>query len=248
MKLFRGIDSYSIEQGAVVTIGSFDGLHGGHSSILTLLRDRAETSNIASVVISFSPHPRVALGRAEGLKLLTSDAEKRYLLSESGIDALLLLEFDDAFSKLSYEEFVVDYLLRRVNMKELIVGFNHHIGHNGGDYSSLTKLAQKENFEVILAKEYNCGERISSTRIRGLIELGDIEAANRLLSHNYPIFGQTTLKGEMIIDEPLKLVPPPGRYLVTIDGSDSIIEIDDAQRIWCCERDKNIEIKLKKKV
>ncbi len=249
MRLYRGIDSFEPQGDCVVTVGSFDGVHSGHASLLDTLCGRARQRGAQSVVVSFSPHPRVTLGRAEGLKLLNSDMERALLLDSAGVDALLLLEFDTQFSALSYEEFVVEYLLKRVKMVELVVGFNHHMGHNGGGYENLTTLSARYNFETTLAKEYSCGEeQISSTTIRELLEAGEIEAANRLLSHNYPIFGWADNGGRVQSSEPLKLIPPEGEYLAEVDGAEQVIRVDGELTVWCQQSDKNVKIKLIKRL
>ncbi|MFI3285461.1 MAG: FAD synthetase [Rikenellaceae bacterium] len=249
MKLFRGIDSYDLQEHSVVTVGSFDGVHCGHLSLLHSLQERAKARDARSVVVSFSPHPRVTLGRAEGLKLLTSDNEKATLLNSVGIDALLLLEFNSQLSQLSYEEFVVEYLIKRVNMVELIVGFNHQLGHNGGSYNNLAQIEQRHNFRTVLAKEYSCGKQhVSSTIIRDLIEQGNLIHANELLSHNYPIFGWVNKAGIVQIREPLKLIPPVGEYRAIINGKDKKVIIDTSQRVWCDLKETDVEIRLLTKV
>ncbi len=137
MKIFRGVESIEDLGATAVAVGSFDGVHLGHSSLLTKLTSIAKATNTQSVVVSFSPHPRVVVGGGADLKLLTSDREKALLLESVGIDALLLIEFNEAFSSLSYEEFLIEYLVRRVSMQELIVGYNHRLGHNQGDFQSI---------------------------------------------------------------------------------------------------------------
>ncbi|MFR9503867.1 MAG: FAD synthetase [Rikenellaceae bacterium] len=248
MRLFRGIEEYTSLGDTVVTVGSFDGVHSGHRSLLKTLRERATARGLKSIVVSFSPHPRVALGRADGLKLLSSDIEKEFLLNQEGIDALLLLTFDKQLSTLSYEEFVVEYLIKRLNMKELIIGFNHHMGHNGGGSENLLLSAEQYNFKAIIADEFSQqGEKISSTVVRKLIESGDITSANRLLKQPYLIIGETNSLGALAHSEPLKLMPPAGHYICDVDGIEQLITIDEELTIWSNITNSEIEIKVKER-
>ncbi len=247
MQIFRGIESIRGFGATTVAVGSFDGVHSGHSSLLKELRERAHKMGRKSLVVSFSPHPRVTLQRAEGLSLLTSDTEKAELLRNEGIDALLLVEFNEEFSKLSYEEFLVEILQKQAGMAELIVGFNNHMGHNSGGYDNLKEVAQQNNFEITLVQEFGCGSSISSTTIRNLIEQGDLESANKLLGHPYLIIGECDSSSEVKLDNPLKLTPSPGRYLSEINGEIGSIVIDQQRRIWCEASATKVIIKIEKR-
>ncbi len=245
MQIFKGIDSITDIGETTVTVGSFDGVHSGHRSLLRLLRQRATQSGSKSVVVSFSPHPRVALSRSEGLQLLTSDSEKAELLANDGIDALLLLEFNKAFSELSYEDFLIKYLHQGANMIELIAGFNHHLGHNSGSFNDLKAVAASKNFAITLAEEYSTqGVHISSTAIRQLLENGEIAAANKLLAHPYLMIGDSDSMGRVSFDEPLKLIPPAGHYIADINGEKQQITIDQTKTIWCDTKEKRVNIKI----
>lgn len=245
MQIFKGIESIVGFGATVITVGSFDGVHKGHSSLLGQLTARAKASGRKSVVVSFSPHPRVTLGRAEGLQLLTSDREKAALLEEQGVDALLLLEFNEAFSALSYREFLLDYLQAQVGMEELIVGFNNHMGRDAGTYEDLVLLAQESNFEVTLFEEFSqYGEAISSTLIRAFLAKGEIEEANNLLSHPYLIIGEADKKGRVHLEEPLKLLPPEGIYLAMVNDQEELITIGSEKELWCEQKNSTVKIKL----
>ncbi|MFI3323664.1 MAG: FAD synthetase family protein [Rikenellaceae bacterium] len=245
MQLIRGIESLPCLGATTLTVGSFDGVHSGHRSLLKLLTERARAEGRASVVVSFSPHPRITLGRADGLKLLSSDEEKAILLEEVGVDILLLIEFDAALSALSYEEFIEKYLIEKVGMAELIVGFNHHMGRNGGGIEDIVACSTKNNFRVTIAHEYNIEQdKVSSTVIRHLLESGEITQANKLLSAPYLIVGQSCTNGEMHFDEPLKLIPAAGLYRAEVDGTIKDITIDTEQRVWCQTQNKTVIIKL----
>ncbi len=246
MQLYRGIESLPALGETTVTVGSFDGVHRGHFSLLTTLRQRAKAEGRQSVVVSFSPHPRVTLGRSEGLQLLSSDEEKASLLEHAGVDILILLSFDKSFSALSHEEFISEYLIKRIGMKELIVGFNHHMGHDGGNSDTMKMSATKYGFQLTPATEYtpHQGEKVSSSTIRQLLSQGHIEAAAELLGVGYLIIGETDTTGVVMLSEPLKLLPPSGKYLATVNGQREVVSIDTNGQIWSEQRDKNVKINL----
>ncbi len=249
MKLFRGIESIAGFGATTIAVGSFDGLHCGHALLLKTLRSRAKANGSKSVVVSFSPHPRVALSRAEGLQLLTSEEEKVELLNDQGIDALLIIEFNEEFSRLSYQDFLIDYLVKQAGMAELVVGFNNHMGHDSGGYAKLKEVAKDNNFEITLAEELlKSGETISSTLIRNLLSSGKIRKANKLLSHPYLMIGQSDEAGEVKFSEPLKLTPQAGVYKAEVNGEKQIIVIDEQKRVWCLQREALVKIKVKRKL
>ncbi len=245
MQLIRGIESLPCLGATTLTVGSFDGVHSGHRSLLKLLTERARAEGRASVVVSFSPHPRITLGRADGLKLLSSDEEKAILLEEAGVDILLLIEFDAALSALSYEEFIERYLIEKVGMEELIVGFNHHMGRNGGGTEDILACSTKNNFKVTIAHEYNMEQnKVSSTVIRRLLESCEITQANKLLAAPYLMVGQSDANGEVSFEQTLKLIPAAGLYRAEANGIIEDITIDTEQRVWCAQQDKTVIIKL----
>ncbi len=219
MRVFYGFEDLPTFRGAVCTVGSYDGVHVGHQRLIEECRLRAQQIGGESVLLTFEPHPRVVLGRAEGLKLLTTIDEKIELLAECGVDNLIVIPFDVAFSQLKYNDFVESYLLDRVRMKYMVVGYNHLFGHkNEGDYNHLRLLSEQRGFEVVeMAELRNDESKVSSTVIRGLIESGDVEHANHHLGRPYLIiYGGC---------EPLKLFPRDGHYHAKIDGMESIVEV-----------------------
>ncbi len=249
MEIFRDIEALPKLTGTCVTVGSFDGVHRGHISLLRTLCSHATQSARKSVVVSFSPHPRVTLGRTEGLQLLSSESEKAKMLEAEGVDILILLEFNEQFSRLSYEEFVVNYLIEQIGMEELIIGFNHHLGHNGGSAVELMALATKYNFCATPTEKHGAeGERISSTTIRKLLNAGEIASANRLIGQPYMLLGTVDAHGEILSDEPLKLIPAEGRYRAEIDGIPGEVKVDEESRAWCAECNRKCEIRFIEKI
>ncbi|MFR9602262.1 MAG: FAD synthetase family protein [Rikenellaceae bacterium] len=203
------------------TVGSYDGVHIGHRRLIDECRSRAHQIGGESVLLTFEPHPRVVLGRAEGLKLLTTVDEKIELLAECGVDNLIVIPFDVPFSRLKYNDFVERYLLDRVSMRSMVVGYNHLFGHkNEGDYNHLRLLSDQRGFDVVEMAELRNDERkVSSTVIRRLIESGAVEEANQHLGRPYLIiYGG-------VGGEPLKLFPPDGRYWAKVDGVECVVEV-----------------------
>ncbi len=180
MRIFHGFDALPRFRHAVATVGSFDGVHRGHRALIEHLISEAKKAGGESVVLTFEPHPRITLGRAEGLVLLTTFEEKAALLEELGVDDLIVIHFDEAFSRLSCREFIEDYLMGKVGAETLVVGFNHRFGHDRVDFSTLSV----EGLRIVhVDEERVTGEKVSSTVIRNLLAKGETEEAERLLGH-----------------------------------------------------------------
>lgn len=230
MRIFHGFDSLPRFVHAAATVGSYDGVHCGHQALLNAVQDAARQQGGESVVFTFEPHPRVTLGRTEGLRLLTSLDEKIYLLARAGIDNLVVIPFDEAFSLLSPDVFVCDYLIGRAGVETLVVGFNHRFGRDKqGSYDYLT--THGHGLQIIEVAECDVqAEKVSSTLIRHMIETGAMQRASRMLSHPYLLIG-TVKQGLVKIDEPLKLLPPAGEYPIRINGVQATLTIDAQQTI-----------------
>ena len=230
MRVFHGFESLPHFSHPTATVGSYDGVHSGHLALLSTVTDMARAQDGESIVLTFEPHPRITLGKADGLRLLTSLDEKAYLLERLGIDNLIVIPFDEAFSRLAPDEFVRDYLVGRAGVETLVVGFNHRFGRDKqGSYDYLGS----HGFGLRVAEVAECdvdAEKVSSTVIRRLVEKGDMARAARLLAHPYLIIG--TAEGDRIRSaEPLKLLPPPGGYDVHIDGKPARLRVDAAQNL-----------------
>ena len=208
---------------AVVTIGSFDGVHQGHRALLEHLKAMAERLDAESVVVTFDPHPRIAMGRAEGMQLLTTIEERARLLEDVGIDRMVVAHFDDKFRSQPYESFVRDMLIERLGMVGMIVGYNHRLGRGSeGNFDKLQPLAAECGFELeCVAQHREDGEdKVSSTVVRNVIAEGDMERAARLLGARYMLSGVADGGTIADIDE-FKMLPPTGEYHcdVECDGS-----------------------------
>ena len=210
-----------------VTIGSFDGVHKGHISILKNLITEAQHNGLKSVVFTFDPHPRTVLSNSEPLRLLSSTSDKIDTLKKLGVDYLVMYPFDKAFSRLTAEEFVKTILVDGLHTKKIIIGYDHRFGRNRtASIDDLIDFGKTYNFEVaqIQAKQID-SISISSTKIRTALEEGAISTANSYLGYNYSISG-TVISGNQLgrtlgyptanikcIDS-LKLIPYQGVYIV----------------------------------
>lgn len=180
MRVFHGFDSLPRFVRPVVTVGSYDGVHLGHRALIDRLVAEAREQGGESIVLTFEPHPRVTLGRADGLRLLTTLDEKVRLLEAMGVDNVIVIPFDRTFSALSGGEFVREYLQRRLGAGTLVAGYDHRFGHDRIDSEAIAGLGMR----VIRIDECEVGgEHVSSTVIRRLIDEGRITEAERLLGH-----------------------------------------------------------------
>ena len=211
-----------------LSIGMFDGVHLGHQSIIQKLNTIAEAKNLKSAILTFWPHPRTVFNPNDDLKFLNTIEEKTYLLEKKGVQHLFLKEFDEDFLNLTGEEFVKQILVEKLQVKHLIVGYDHTFGKNrSGDFSLLKKMGPEYGFEVeqVEAVSYK-GVNISSTQIRNALSSGDVIFANEMLGYNYSLSG-AVVHGKKIgrtigyptanieVDD-LKLLPKKGAYIVDV--------------------------------
>ena len=214
-----GFDTSLRPRRSVVTIGSFDGVHQGHRALLEHLKAMAERLDAESVVVTFDPHPRIAMGRAEGMQLLTTIEERARLLEEVGIDRMVVAHFDEKFRTQPYECFVRDILIERLGMVGMIVGYNHRLGRGSeGNFARLQPLATECGFELeCVAQHREDGEdKVSSTVVRNVIAEGDMERAARLLGARYMLSGVAHEGAIAAIDE-YKMLPPSGEYRCSVE-------------------------------
>ena len=229
MKVYRGLENYDKVKNAIVTTGTYDGVHLGHKTIIKHLKKIAKKNNGETVVLTFHPHPRMVLQENSDIKLLGTIEERISLLKEAGVDHLIILPFTKEFSRISSLEFVRDILVNQIGTKKLVIGYDHHFGRNReGSFEHLKEFGPMYGFEVeeipaIDVKDVN----ISSTKIRVALEGGDINKAKEYLGRNYSISG-IVIAGNQIgrligfptanikIKESIKLIPEIGVYAVNI--------------------------------
>ena len=179
MRVFHGFGALPHFVRPAVTVGSYDGVHRGHRVLIERLVAEARANGGESVVLTFEPHPRITLGKAEGLRLLTTPDEKIALLAELGVDNVIVIPFDRAFSALSGEEFADDYLIGRVGAETLVAGYNHRFGHDRIDCDA---LAASGRLRVVKVDPCDIeGRHVSSTAIRRLLDEGKTAEAELLL-------------------------------------------------------------------
>lgn len=228
MKVYQNINNFNQEKKTILTLGTFDGVHIGHKSILEKMKNATLENIYESVVLTFFPHPRMVLQQDAAIKLLNTIDEKAALLEKFGIDNLIIHPFDQAFSNLSAEEFVKEILVDRLNIHKIIIGHDHRFGKNRtADISDLILFGKKYGFEVEQINAHEIDEiAISSTKIRNALLDGNIKLANEYLGYPYFISGKV-VEGKKIgrtinfptaniaIAENYKLLPKKGVYIVS---------------------------------
>lgn len=174
------------------TIGFFDGVHIGHRFLINQLKNLANAEKSASAVITFPEHPRITLQNGFLPKLLNTQEEKLNQLNCTGIDFCFLLRFSNEIAAMSAEEFIRDILVKQLNVKSLLIGYNHRFGRNRAEgFSDYKKYGEMYGMEVVLAEELpKEAQSVSSTLIRKKLEESDLKEANRLLSYNYQLSGK----------------------------------------------------------
>ncbi len=240
MQVHRSIHHLPQFRNSVVTIGTFDGVHLGHQQIIKQLKEEAEKINGETIIITFHPHPRSVIKAATPVYLLNTLEEKISLLSSFGIDHLIVVPFDKAFSEQTPEEYVVNFLFEKCRPHTLIIGYDHRFGKNrAGDYHLLEGFGKKLGFSVKEIPEQLINDiTVSSTRIREALLAGEIETANSYLGYNYFFEGMVvdgnklgrTLgypTANIIIHDEDKLVPANGIYVAEaeIAGSSLVAHI-----------------------
>ena len=244
MVVHTDIKNLPFFKNAVITIGTFDGVHTGHLQIIHQLKKEAVNINGESVIITFHPHPRMVIDAAsqassrdnyEELKLLNTLPEKIELLQKQNIDHLVIVPFTIAFSEQSAEEYIRDFLVSKFHPHTIITGYDHHFGKNRqGNYKLLEFYQSECNFKVKEIPEHVLHNVIiSSTKIRHALEEGDINTANEYLGYSY-FFEGKVIEGEklgrtlgyptanILITDKNKLVPGNGVYAVEVSINEPI--------------------------
>ena len=177
---------------AVVTIGTFDGVHLGHQAIFKEMRRLAQEIGGETVVVTFHPHPRQVLSiGTERLRFICSQEEKLKKIEEFGIDNVLIIPFTKEFASTPSEDFIKDYIIDSIHPSIIVVGYDHHFGKNRmGDYEMLTQLGKQYNFRTVQVEAQDVNEvAVSSTKIRNFLWAGNVKAANELLGYPYSVTG-----------------------------------------------------------
>jgi len=230
MKIHLGTEPIKEIKNAIVTSGTFDGVHIGHQKILARLREAADELDGETVMITYWPHPRMVLTPYDdSLKLLSTFPEKANLLEKYGVDHLVKIPFTKAFSQMTAEQYIRVILHERINTKRIIIGYDHRFGQNReGGLDQLRDYSEKYQYEVEEISRQDIDEiGVSSTKIRKALETGNVQLANQYLGREYSING-LVVKGKQLgrtlgyptanisIKETYKLIPADGIYAVRV--------------------------------
>ena len=227
MKEYSSASSYNNTRPSAVTIGTFDGVHLGHRAILERLVKTATDENLDSVLLTFFPHPRMVLQKDVQLKLINTIDERKELIKKTGLDQLVIHPFTKEFSRLTALQFVRDILVNCLNVKKIIIGYDHRFGRNrNATIEDLKEFGITYDFEVIEITAQELDEvAISSSKIRRALENGHIKTANSYLGYLFMLNG-TIVKGKGIgktldfptanlqVEENYKIIPKNGVYVV----------------------------------
>lgn len=236
MRIYHGIDDFTHLQYAVVTSGTFDGVHVGHRKIFSRVREIAARNNGQTVVITFWPHPRMVLHpEDDSLKLLNTFEEKADLLKDQGIQHLIRIPFTREFSQLTSEQFIQDILVKTIGTRKLVIGYDHHFGKNReGTFEQLKANGPRYGFDVEeIPRQEVDNVAVSSTKIRKALEEGDIDTASDCLGQPYRITGRV-VTGSRIghtigyptanieVESKYKLIPIDGIYAVNVTHGQAV--------------------------
>jgi len=231
MKVYNHIDEFKQIKNAVVTIGTFDGVHIGHQKIISRLQEVARQKGGETVILTFFPHPRMILHPDDlNIKLISTMEEKAERLENLGIDHLIITPFTRDFSNLSPQEYIREVLVKKIGTAQIIIGYDHRFGKDrSGGLKELQHYSSELGYEVEEIPEQDIDDvAISSTKIRNAILSGDVNTAESFLGYPFHLTGKV-IKGDQIgrklgfptanlfIEESYKLIPSDGIYAVSID-------------------------------
>lgn len=236
MKIYNHIDEFSKINNAVVTIGTFDGVHIGHQKIISRLQEISRQKNGETVILTFFPHPRMILHPEDkAIKLITTMQEKAERLEKLGIDHLIITPFTRDFSNLSAQEYISKILVDKIGTRYIVIGYDHRFGKDReGGLEHLQKFSSGFGFEVEEIPEQDINDvAVSSSKIRNAILSGDVKTAADFLGYPFHLTGKV-IKGDQIgrtlgfptanlyVEETYKLIPADGIYAVNVQiGAES---------------------------
>jgi riboflavin kinase/FMN adenylyltransferase len=227
MQVYRNTDLLPAFRNAVITIGTFDGVHTGHQQVIIQMKKRASEVDGETVIITFDPHPRTIVNAAKGIRLINTLEEKIELLSGKGIDHLVVVAFTEEFARLTAEDYISQFLIKNFHPHTLIIGYDHHFGQGRtGNYALLKQKTEVFNYELQEIPVHLLDSiSVSSTRIRTAIEADDMDTANHLLGYIF-FFSGEIIEGNklgrtlgyptanLLIKDKFKLTPGNGVYAV----------------------------------
>jgi riboflavin kinase/FMN adenylyltransferase len=259
MKIYKSINEYNESKNSIITIGTFDGIHKGHQKIFNKVINASKQNNLSSVVLTFFPHPRIILNKYNDIKMIDTLDEKIDHLKKIGIDHLIIHPFDKKFSLLSAEQFIKEYLVDKLKLKHIIIGYDHRFGK--GREASVTDLKEYSREFNFLVDEIDAQEiekiAISSTKIRNSINEGDLKTTKIYLGRFFCLTGRV-VKGDGLgkqinyptanvsIEEDYKIIPKDGVYFIktTIDNKLYNGMMNIGHRPTIGTKEKSIEVNL----
>ena len=236
MKTIHGIENFPASEGSIVTIGTFDGVHLGHQQILKQLIDTSQQSKLKSVLLTFFPHPRMVLQPDISMHLIQTIEEREKALRKTGLDYLVIHPFSEKFSRLSADDYVKQILVDKLNVRKVVVGYDHRFGRNRtASLEDMYNYADIYDFEVIEidAKKIK-STAVSSTKIRKAIDQGDIALANSYLGDPFKLEGVVVhgdKRGRELsyptanieLQNKHKIIPKQGVYLIQSDIDNQVV-------------------------
>ena len=236
MKTIHGIENFPASEGSIVTIGTFDGVHLGHQQILKQLIDTSQQSKLKSVLLTFFPHPRMVLQPDISMRLIQTIEEREKALRKTGLDYLVIHPFSEKFSRLSADDYVKQILVDKLNVRKVVVGYDHRFGRNRtASLEDMYNYADIYDFEVIEidAKKIK-STAVSSTKIRKAIDQGDIALANSYLGDPFTLEGVVVhgdKRGRELsyptanieLQNKHKIIPKQGVYLIQSDIDNQVV-------------------------
>ena len=227
MREITAITTLTTQQPTVLTIGTVDGVHLGHQKIVERVVTTARQEGLLATVFTFFPHPRMVVQHDKGLKLIHTLEEKKQLFQQLGVDLLVVQPFNEAFAQLTAEEFVSTILVQRLNVKKVIIGYDHRFGRNRtANIDDMRLFGKKYGFAVEEISVQEVDEvSVSSTKIREALNKGDVTTAEHYIGTPYSLTGRVVhgLKlgrtlgyptANIQVTEDYKLIPKDGVYAV----------------------------------
>ncbi|HTN20787.1 MAG TPA: bifunctional riboflavin kinase/FAD synthetase [Pelobium sp.] len=257
MQIYHHIKDFKRLKNAVVTIGTFDGVHLGHQQIIKELVEKSKKNGGESVILTFFPHPRMILNpENHELKMINTMAEKANILHHLGVDHLIITPFTRDFSNLSPEAYIKEVLIEQIGMKQMVIGYDHRFGKDrSGGLAQLKQFSELYEYNVTEIPEEDVRDlAVSSTRIRNALNIGDVDVANDLMGHPFTLSGKV-IRGDQIgrtlgyptanlfIEESYKLIPSDGIYAVTIEILESRNKNQELYNPYQPTSKKNLENK-----
>ncbi|WP_443937941.1 bifunctional riboflavin kinase/FAD synthetase [Pedobacter sp. MW01-1-1] len=246
MKIYHHLSDFKKLDNAIVTIGTFDGVHFGHQKIIKQLVAKAKADGGESVILTFFPHPRMIIDpENQHLKMINTINEKARILQSLGVDHLIITPFTRDFSNQSPEDYIKNILVNTIGTKHIIIGYDHRFGKDrAGNLTDLKAAGIQYGFSVEEIMEQDIHDvAVSSTKIRASLLSGDVSLAADYLGYPFSIFGRV-IKGDKIgrtigfptanifVEETYKLIPGDGIYAVTVElEAESLKVKDESERL-----------------